>query len=112
MSSVPDADLRAANSSSSVHVPTQNDVLTFKGQGQARADRPTLLDRLNPPHLSSNEAHQPSLRDRIVPSKRDRHDMLEDAHPSSASYEDDGNENKRVRRRSMKNRRGGRRNAT
>lgn len=63
------------------------------------SDRPTLLDRLQ----------APDLRDRMVPSKRDRDDMLmEEGHSRDIPYDnEDGNDNKRVRRRAGKGRRGG-----
>lgn len=81
---------------------SQNEVLTFQNS------RPTLLDRLK---LPPSETQSQSLRDRIVPSKRDRNDMVDDTNPSNGSYDvDDGNDSKRARRRNVRNRRGGRRN--
>lgn len=78
---------------------------------QNRAEKPpTLLQRLSfddnskriPPSL---EAPPPSLRDRIVPAKRDHDDV--DGGDRDVSYDaDEGNENKRVRRKSVKNKRG------
>lgn len=78
---------------------------------QNRADKPpTLLQRLSfddtskriPPSL---EAPSPSLRDRIVPAKRDHDDV--DGGDRDVSYDaDEGNENKRARRKSVKNKRG------
>jgi hypothetical protein len=81
---------------------------------QNRADKPpTLLQRLSfddnskriPPPV---EAPSPSLRDRIVPAKRDHNDV--DGGDRDVSYDaDEGNENKRARRKAVKNKRGGRR---
>lgn len=73
-----------------------------------RLDRPTLLDRLQAP-APEHESQTPSLRDRLVPSKRDRDELLlEEGHSRDISYDnEDGNDNKRARRRSGKGRRGG-----
>ncbi|KAF9486265.1 hypothetical protein BDN70DRAFT_240597 [Pholiota conissans] len=77
--------------------------------------RGSLLDRLS---LGNDNAHsaadssdvQPqSLRDRLVPSKRDRDDMMEANDQGPAYDAEDGNDNKRVKRRATKGKRGGRR---
>lgn len=90
--------------------PPPDEPLSF----QNRADKPpTLLQRLSfddnskriPPPI---EASSPSLRDRIVPAKRDHNDV--DGGDRDVSYDaDEGSENKRARRKTVKSKRGGRR---
>lgn len=97
---------------------TPEDHPTFKD----RVDRPQLqrqgqsiplLDRLSvlDDAARTNPQDHPSLRERLVPSKRDRDEMaIEDDDPRELAYEgDDGNENKRARRKNTKTKRGGRR---
>lgn len=71
-----------------------------------------LLDRLSVAQDSAAvsadipETPTPSLRDRLVPSKRGVDDMMD---AETGSYEGDDNENKRLKRRTSKAKRGGRR---
>ena len=71
-----------------------------------------LLDRLSAaqdsPAVSADapESSTPSLRDRLVPSKRNVDDMMD---VETGSYDGDDNENKRLKRRTSKAKRGGRR---
>ncbi|KJA26839.1 hypothetical protein HYPSUDRAFT_1032758 [Hypholoma sublateritium FD-334 SS-4] len=71
-----------------------------------------LLDRLSVAQDSATvsaevpETPTPSLRDRLVPSKRSVDDMMD---IETGSYEGDDNENKRLKRRTSKAKRGGRR---
>ena len=73
--------------------------------------QPSLLERLSAP----GQDVPPSLRDRIVPSKRSHEDVTMDERGPSREgpYDgDDGNENKRAKRRNGRGgRRGGRRGA-
>ncbi|KAH9477458.1 hypothetical protein JR316_0009671 [Psilocybe cubensis] len=97
-----DNDLRGGGSSSNNTAPSDSGMPVDDFKDRPEPNRPTLLDRI------SEDNTQPSLRDRLVPSKRD-HDDLDNGHPRDSSYDmDDGNDNKRVRRRNPKgNRRGG-----
>ncbi|KAJ3508513.1 hypothetical protein NLJ89_g5713 [Agrocybe chaxingu] len=74
-------------------------------RGQSLLDRLSFADDNS---LASPEVPTQSLRDRLVPSKRDRDDMLnDDGDFRDASYDgDEGIESKRARRRSGKPRRG------
>lgn len=88
---------------------------------QERLERPqvqrrgaSLLDRLstgNPrSHDSAAQQQQQSLRDRLIPSKRDFEDMTDDGMQYEVSFDEDGTESKRARRKNGRARtRGGRR---
>ncbi|KAF8970442.1 hypothetical protein BDZ97DRAFT_94483 [Flammula alnicola] len=99
---------------------SQDDTLSFKDRlekpnTQRRGQQIPLLDRLSSAGDSSRvnvqDVQQQSLRERLIPSKRDREDMMMDeGDPRDLSYDgEDGNESKRARRRNPKGKRGGRR---
>lgn len=74
----------------------------------------SLLDRLSAGNSRSQDsgATQQSLRDRIIPSKRDREDMMEEGMRDVPFEGEDGTESKRARRKGGRARtRGGRRGA-
>lgn len=101
----------------------QDGTLSFmerlENPGKSRRNSTTipLLERLSSVQDSarvspdSSDAPTPSLRDRLVPSKRDRDDMAVDAgEPGGQVYDgEDGNDTKRMKRRATKAKRGGRR---
>ena len=86
---------------------------------QERLERPqvqrrgaSLLDRLSTGNPQSHDsAAQQSLRDRLVPSKRDFEDMVDEGMQHDVSFDgEDGTESKRARRKNGRARtRGGRR---
>ena len=87
---------------------------------QERLERPqvrrgaSLLDRLstgNPRSHESAAQQQQSLRDRLIPSKRDFENMADEGMQHDVSFDgEDGNESKRARRKNGRARtRGGRR---
>lgn len=70
----------------------------------------SLLERLSSAEDigQASTGSEQSLRDRLVPSKRDRDDMMKDGDGRELSYDgDDGYDSKRVKRRNGKARRGG-----
>lgn len=70
----------------------------------------SLLQRLSSAEDigQANTGSEQSLRDRLVPSKRDRDDMMKDGDGRELSYDgDDGYDSKRVKRKNGKGRRGG-----
>ncbi|KAF8906769.1 hypothetical protein CPB84DRAFT_1769582 [Gymnopilus junonius] len=105
-------------------VRSQDDRPGFMGRLEAPAPAPagehppiSLLARLSAQPLPDQDAPPQSLRDRLVPSKRDRDDMMMDERGGQRDgpYDDnDGNENKRVKRRNGRGggRRGMRRSIT
>jgi hypothetical protein len=86
---------------------------------QERLERPqvqrrgaSLLDRLSTGNPRSHDsAAQQSLRDRLIPSKRDFEDMTDEGMQHDVSFDgEDGTESKRARRKNGRARtRGGRR---
>jgi len=88
--------------------------MTFQ-RPQVQRRGTSLLDRLSTgnPQLQDSGATQQSLRDRIIPSKRDREDMMMDEGIRDVSFDgEDGSESKRARRKNGRARtRGGRRGA-
>ena len=70
----------------------------------------SLLERLSSVEDmgQASTGSEQSLRDRLVPSKRDRDDMMNDGDGRERSYDgEDGYDSKRVKRRNGKGRRGG-----
>lgn len=71
----------------------------------------SLLDRLSTGNSRSQESgSQQSLRDRIIPSKRDREDIMDEGTRDYSFDGEDGTESKRAKRKNGRARtRGGRR---